>query len=89
MAPGRAQGYGSDPGRSEMPIYEYRCDTCGNEYEELTRRGTRDEEVECPECGTHESDRVLSAFAVSGGSSGGGVSAGSSGGGGCGSSGFG
>ncbi len=72
-----------------MPIYEYRCETCGNEYEELTRRGTRDDEVECPECGAHESHRVLSSFAVSGGSSGG-YSAGSSGGGGgCGSSGFG
>lgn len=69
-----------------MPLYEYRCDACDNEYEELTRRGTRDDEVACPECGAHESHRVLSAFAVSGLS----VGAGSSGGGGgCGgSSGF-
>lgn len=70
-----------------MPIYEYRCENCQNEYEELTRRGTRDEEVECPECGAHESHRVLSAFAVSGGGGGGGNSGGG-GGGGCGSSGF-
>jgi putative FmdB family regulatory protein len=69
-----------------MPIYEYRCDDCSAEFEELTRRGTPDEEVECPECAEHSSHRVMSAFAVSGGSSGGGgyVSSG----GGCGSSGF-
>ena len=70
-----------------MPIYEYRCESCGEEYEEITRRGTADEDVECPECGAHESHRVLSAFTVSSGSAyvGGG---GGGGGGGCGSSGF-
>lgn len=67
-----------------MPIYEYRCPSCGAEFEDI--RSSRDtSDVECPECGDQKSERVLSAFAVGGGGGGGG---GSSGGSGCGSSGF-
>jgi len=55
-----------------MPIYEYRCRTCAHEYEDLVSVGTRDEDVECPECGDHTSERRVSVFATthaSGGSS--------------------
>ena len=31
-----------------MPMYEYRCLDCEEEFEELVR--SVDEEVECPEC---------------------------------------
>lgn len=31
-----------------MPIYEYRCQECGKEFEELVRTAKK---VECPECG--------------------------------------
>lgn len=35
-----------------MPIYEYRCDDCGNVTEELVRRTSSDKSVEknCAEC---------------------------------------
>ena len=65
-----------------MPIYEYRCRSCGAEYEDLVRLGTRDEEVECPECGELQSERKVSVFATTGSS---GTTSGSS----CGPSGFG
>lgn len=31
-----------------MPIFEYRCESCGNQFEKLVRRA--DDHVECPEC---------------------------------------
>ena len=32
-----------------MPIYEYRCESCAERFEELVRRP--DDPVACPECG--------------------------------------
>lgn len=46
-----------------MPIYEYRCDSCETEFEDLVRLGTPDEEIECPSCGRHDCKRLLSLFA--------------------------
>ncbi|MBW2526144.1 MAG: zinc ribbon domain-containing protein [Deltaproteobacteria bacterium] len=43
-----------------MPIYEYRCQSCDTEFEDLVRMGTPDEEIECPSCGQHEAKRQLS-----------------------------
>jgi putative FmdB family regulatory protein len=40
-----------------MPIYEYRCPKCQNEFEELI---FGDEIPECPTCGCPESERLLS-----------------------------
>ena len=48
-----------------MPIYEYRCGACARRFEALLER--RDETApECPKCGALQSERTLSAFAVSG-----------------------
>ncbi len=44
-----------------MPIFEYRCDGCGGEFEELVR--SSDETVPCPDCGSEEVSRKLSVFA--------------------------
>ena len=44
-----------------MPIYEFRCDACGDEFEELVR--SSDEQVECPRCGSARASRKMSAFA--------------------------
>jgi len=41
-----------------MPIYEYRCDKCGKEFEELVF-GT-DEVVKCPACGSARTGRLMS-----------------------------
>jgi len=47
-----------------MPIYEYRCEDCGNEFEKLVRR-TEDLQ-ECPQCGQTHLEQLLSTFAAGG-----------------------
>lgn len=43
-----------------MPIYEYRCKTCGAVSEYFT--GTaNDEPLKCRQCGSSKMDRILSA----------------------------
>lgn len=69
-----------------MPIFEYRCDDCQNEFEELVMG---DQEVTCPGCKSGKVTKLLSSFAAAGGSSSVGAAGGSiTSGGGCGSSGF-
>ncbi len=41
-----------------MPIYEYSCDSCGHEFEELVRG---DEQPACPKCGKKKLQRQMSA----------------------------
>jgi putative FmdB family regulatory protein len=48
-----------------MPIYEYRCASCSERFEELVRRP--EDAVACPECGGAEAERLLSVFAGVGG----------------------
>lgn len=43
-----------------MPIYEYRCGKCGEEFEELVRGN---EQPRCPVCGSEELGKKLSASA--------------------------
>jgi len=54
-----------------MPIYEYRCESCGTVFSRLQRVGAGSEGVTCPQCGSDQVERLLSAFSssVSGGSS--------------------
>ncbi|MEZ4587652.1 MAG: zinc ribbon domain-containing protein [Gemmatimonadales bacterium] len=40
-----------------MPIYEYRCDSCGKGFEELVFSSTK---VACPECQGRKVTRQLS-----------------------------
>jgi putative FmdB family regulatory protein len=49
-----------------MPIYEYRCPSCEERFEELVRGS--DPSVACPSCGTADVERLLSVFAGIGGS---------------------
>jgi len=44
-----------------MPIYEYRCERCGNLFEELVV-GDRDQRVPCPACGARETRKLMSAI---------------------------
>ena len=44
-----------------MPIYEFRCDACGERFEALVDAGT--EAFECRHCGAPDAGRVLSALA--------------------------
>ena len=46
-----------------MPIYEYQCHQCGNEFELLILKGSP--EPACPSCQSKEIEQMLSGFAVS------------------------
>jgi len=50
-----------------MPIYEYRCPSCDERFEELVR--SSGPAVACPSCGTADVERLLSVFAGVGGAS--------------------
>jgi len=43
-----------------MPIYEYRCETCGAQFEELV--GSDDAAPPCPGCGAESVERLFSGF---------------------------
>ena len=45
-----------------MPIYEYRCESCGEEMEKLQRMSD-DKLVDCPTCGEPSLKRLVSAAA--------------------------
>jgi len=55
-----------------MPIYEYSCSKCGHRFEELVFSSTDPSTIRCPECGAKKPERLMSAFAMSGGGKGGG-----------------
>jgi putative FmdB family regulatory protein len=46
-----------------MPIFEFKCRKCRENFEVLFR--SRDEKVSvaCPKCGSAKTDRLMSAFA--------------------------
>ncbi len=48
-----------------MPIYEFNCDQCATDFEELVF--SSDEEVECPECNNTKVTRKISTFAFKSG----------------------
>lgn len=33
-----------------MPLYQYKCNSCSSEFEELRRRDEADNSIECPKC---------------------------------------
>jgi putative FmdB family regulatory protein len=47
-----------------MPIYEFSCTKCGHEFEKLVKSMTSDLAAECPKCGSAQTQRALSTFAV-------------------------
>ncbi|MBF0494111.1 MAG: zinc ribbon domain-containing protein [Candidatus Omnitrophica bacterium] len=45
-----------------MPTYEYKCDACGNEFEQM--QGMKDEPIKkCPKCGKLKVKRLISSDA--------------------------
>lgn len=48
-----------------MPIYEYICTGCDNQFEELVF--STSEAVACPECGSGQVERAMSVFSFSSG----------------------
>jgi putative FmdB family regulatory protein len=69
-----------------MPLYEYACQSCGQEFEKMVRFTETDRKPECPNCHGNETHKKLStiaslASANSSGNLSGGGSCGSGGGG--------
>ncbi len=56
-----------------MPIFEYKCDDCGGEFEELVF--DQNETPECPKCGSKKTAKLMSCCRFK---SGGGADAGAS-----------
>ncbi|MCB0111232.1 MAG: zinc ribbon domain-containing protein [Caldilineaceae bacterium] len=53
-----------------MPLFEFKCTACGAVFEQLVRSTRNAQEVICPSCRSAETRKLLSGFAVAGGSSG-------------------
>ena len=51
-----------------MPIYEYICKDCGNEFEQLVSRS--DSEISCSKCGSGNLEKQFSVFGTASASSG-------------------
>ncbi len=45
-----------------MPLYEYRCKACGEEFDKIVSSKTLDSEIVCPSCGQRKAERRLSLF---------------------------
>lgn len=50
-----------------MPLYEYRCQLCGERFEKLIRSSTTPSQVVCPTCASAAVERAFSTFATAGG----------------------
>lgn len=49
-----------------MPIYEYKCNTCEQVFDELVPMNTEGDSLKCPKCGNVGAKRLISAFAAHG-----------------------
>jgi putative FmdB family regulatory protein len=45
-----------------MPIYEYRCDECGQAFEMIRSASENDEGLHCPACKSPKVTRLMSVF---------------------------
>ena len=45
-----------------MPIYEYHCKNCENKFEKIIFR--QPDPIECPNCKSQQTRRLISAFAL-------------------------
>ena len=50
-----------------MPLYEFQCDACGDQFEELVLSQTEKARPRCPHCGGRNVHKLFSTFAVGGG----------------------
>jgi putative FmdB family regulatory protein len=62
-----------------MPLYEYQCNECGEEFEKIMRFSEADKSPDCPACHGQDTRKKISSIASMRNSTGGvSVSAGSS-----------
>ncbi len=48
-----------------MPIYDYRCDSCGTTYDVFHKVREVEEDIVCPECKSTNHTRLISAPSIS------------------------
>jgi putative FmdB family regulatory protein len=51
-----------------MPIYEYQCSECGDEFEKMVRFSEADRNPACPACQSENTKKKISTFASLGSS---------------------
>jgi putative FmdB family regulatory protein len=49
-----------------MPVYEYRCEECGEGFELFVRSPSQKADPVCPKCGSRRIKRIVSLFSVGG-----------------------
>lgn len=47
-----------------MPIYEFKCEDCKENFEKLVRSAMAVDEVTCPNCGSPKIVKQISSFAA-------------------------
>ncbi|UCG77299.1 MAG: zinc ribbon domain-containing protein [Nitrospirota bacterium] len=45
-----------------MPIYEYSCNECGEEFSLIQPIGSSEEDTECVKCGSKKVHKLISSF---------------------------
>ena len=58
-----------------MPIYEYHCSDCGDDFERFLRSMFSKETITCPECGSEHVTKAFSLFGTASSGNGGGAPA--------------
>ncbi len=51
-----------------MPLFEYRCNECGNEFEKIVRFSEASQNPDCPACQGQDTKKKISTFASRGSS---------------------
>jgi len=47
-----------------MPVYEYRCEACGQDFDLFVRSAKQRNEPQCPHCGSTKVKKAVSLFGV-------------------------
>jgi putative FmdB family regulatory protein len=47
-----------------MPLYEYRCNECGEVFEKMVRFSEADQKPACPTCNSPDTSKKLSTVAI-------------------------
>ncbi|HPQ40837.1 MAG TPA: zinc ribbon domain-containing protein [bacterium] len=45
-----------------MPIYEFKCTSCGHVFSRLFKSAAREPDAQCPKCDSRQVNRLFSAF---------------------------
>ncbi|MCE5258032.1 MAG: zinc ribbon domain-containing protein [Chloroflexi bacterium] len=48
-----------------MPLYEYTCQECGEQFEKLVRFSSTDQPIVCPNCRSTKCTKSISLFGTS------------------------